>query len=273
MTMKSRRSLVLLAALGACASPGARGQSTSDSEQLGRMHAYEVPMTANDSRADESAAVQEVGPGWIHVMGRGSVSVAPDHASVRVALESRAATAADAADQNAATMTRVLEAIRGLGLPGLEIQTTGYSINPEYRTTNDGRRNREIVAYFAVNNVEATISDVDAVGRLVDAAIEAGANRVNSITFFTADTEAARRQALDMAVRSAREEAEVIAAALGYELGAPLEVSGNAQRPIPRQAAAEMQLAARAATPIEVGDQAVTAEVTIRFALGPGSGD
>lgn len=270
MTMKSRRSLVLLVAVGACASPGARGQSTPDSGQLGRMHSYEVPMTTTTGRA---ATLQEAGPGWIQVMGRGAVSVAPDRASVRVALESRAATAADAADQNAETMTRVLSALRGAGLPGLEIETTGYSISPEYETSSDGRRTREIVAYTAVNNVEATISDVDEVGRLIDAATSSGANRVHSISFFAADTEAARRQALDMAVRSARAEADVIANALGYELGAPLEVSGNAQRPIPRQAAAEMQLASRAATPIEVGDQTVDAEVSIRFALGPESDD
>lgn len=220
-----------------------------------------------------AAALQEVGPGWIQVSGRGAVSVSPDRASVRVALESRATTAADAADQNAETMAGVLSAIRGAGLPGLEIETTGYSISPEYQTSSEGRRTREIVAYTAVNNVNATISDVDEVGALIDAAISGGANRVSSISFFAADTDAARRQALDMAVRSARAEAEVIASALGYELGAPLEVSGNAQRPVPRQAAAEMQLASRAATPIEVGDQAVNAEVSIRFALGPESDD
>lgn len=219
-------------------------------------------------------ATQEVGPGWIQVGGRGQVSIEPDRASVRVALESRAGTAAEAAEQNAEVMNRVLTALRSAGVPGLEIETSGYALNPEYQVSNDGRRVREIVAYQAMNSVQATVSDVEGVGVLVDAAITAGANRITSISFFASDTEDARRQALALAVESARAEAEVIATSLGYELGPPLEVTGGAQRPMPYEADMAMRSAgmAAAAPPLEAGSQIVTADVSIRFALGPESG-
>jgi uncharacterized protein YggE len=112
---------------------------------------------------------------------------------------------------------------------------------------------------------------VDAVGRLIDLAIGAGANRVVNIAFSASDTDDARAQAMAEAVRSARAEAEVMARALGYGLGAPLEVRGGAQRPgpVPMSFGAEAMRVQAAPTPIEAGDQLVTANVSIRFALGP----
>jgi uncharacterized protein YggE len=130
---------------------------------------------------------------------------------------------------------------------------------------------RTTVAYAVNNNVRATITDVDAVGRLIDVAIGSGANRVASITFSASDTEPARAQALAEAVDNARSEADVIVQSLGYRLGAPIEIRGGAQRPVPRPMAfsAERAMAVQAVpTPIEAGDQTVSANVTIRFALG-----
>lgn len=226
---------------------------------MGRLYTYEVP-------AERLAQAQEAG--FIEVSGTGSVSVSPDRAMVTFAMETRASDANGAATSNADAMDAVLRAVRGAGFTGLELETFGYALNPEYRTTN--QRTREIVAYTAINNVRATISDVDAVGRVIDVAIGAGANRVASIAFAASDTEDARTEALAAAVSAARGQAAVIAEALGYELGAPLEVRGGAQRPGGLMLYSARTMEAQAApTPIEAGDQTVTASVTIRFALGP----
>ncbi|MGY8776768.1 MAG: SIMPL domain-containing protein [Longimicrobiales bacterium] len=210
---------------------------------------------------------EAVGEGWIQVSGAAAVSVAADRAMVSFAMETRARDASEAAGQNADAMTAVLDAVRGAGFDGLELETFGYALNPEYSTTNN-QRTREIIAYTVHNNVRATIEDVDAVGRLVDTAIGSGANRVAQISFFAADTEDARREALAMAVESAREDAEVIASSLGYELGAPLEINGGANRITPQFYSDGPAMSRAAATPIEVGDQSVSANVSIRFALG-----
>lgn len=251
--------------LVACASPPASGQiSPAEAAGVTGIHAYEVPVEG--SMAER--ALQEAEQGWIQVSGSGSVTVEPDRATVTFAMETRATTAAEAAGDNADAMTRVLEAVRGAGVEGLELATFGYSLSPEYQVRNNNQRTREIVAYQALNNIRATVSDVDGIGRVIDSAIGAGANRVASIGFFAADTEDARREALAMAVASARAEAEVIARSLGHELGAPLEVSGGAASPMPRRMEG-LALSGRAAdTPIEVGDQTVSANISIRFALG-----
>lgn len=258
----------LTVALAACAGPPAGGQTApADPGSLGRLHVYEVP-SERIGRASQEAP----GPGWIQVDGNGSVDVSPDRASVAFAVEARAADAAPAAQANADAMAAVLRALRAASLEGLELETFGYSLRPEYAASNN-QRTREIVAYIAVNNVRATIEDIDAVGRVIDVAIGAGANRVAGISFFASDTDAARDQAMAAAVRDATTEARVIAETLGYTLGPPLEINGGAQRPVPVAWAGEtlqrFQAAQAAPTPIEAGDQTVTASVSIKFALGP----
>lgn len=250
-------------AFTACAGPPAGGQlGPATNDPLARVHLYEV--------ASEQVA-QTVEAGFIEVTGSGVVSVAPDRATVSFAMETRAPAANDAAAANADAMDAVLTAVRGGSFSDLALETFGYALQPEY-SARTNIRTREIVAYTAINNVRATISEVDAVGRLIDVAIAAGANRVSNISFSASDTEEARSQALADAVASASAQARVIAEALGHELGQPMEVRGGAQRPVPiRLDAPALQVRATQAapTPIEAGDQRVTAAVTIRFALGP----
>jgi uncharacterized protein YggE len=60
----------------------------------------------------------------------------------------------------------------------------------------------------------------------------------------------------------------VMARALGFELGAPLEIRGGADRPMPLMMEAMRAVQVSDATPIEAGEQRVSANVSVRFALG-----
>ena len=254
--------VLLGVALGACTGPGAGGQLAPPIDtSLERVHRYEVP-------AEPRQEAPVIGPGWIQVSGTGSVQVDPDRAAVTFAVETRGATAGAAAEANADVMDAVLRSHRAAGFDGLELATHGYSLRPEYSSVPN-QRVREVVGYVARNNVRATVGTVNAVGRVIDRAVEAGANRITGITFFASDTGPARAEATALAVRAARSQAQVIAESLGYRLGRPLEVSGGASRPSPVPYQAEAMTLRAADTPIEAGDQTVTANVSIRFALGP----
>src|SRR4051794_15288167 len=63
--------------------------------------------------------------------GSGEAKVTPDRAAVMVNVQTRAATAAAAASENARRTTAVLDAIGKLGLPKSQLATEGYSVNPE----------------------------------------------------------------------------------------------------------------------------------------------
>ena len=207
----------------------------------------------------------------LEVRGTGEVEVSPDRARISFAVETEAETAREAGEDNARLMDEVVSALRATGIEPLRIESMGYQLQPRYRTVGD-QRLREIAGYTARNTLVVIADDVDAVGRLVDTALQAGANRVAGLGFEIRDAEPHRLEALAQAVDRARSEAEVMARALGMRLGQPSSVQGGAERPSPRpmMAMARMEMATDApTTPVEAGLQTVTAQVTITYRLHP----
>ena len=210
-------------------------------------------------------------PPFIEVSGSATVAVAPDRVRASFAVETQGPDAEQAAARNAQLMDAVIRAVRGSGVAGVKVETFGYNLRPDYTVSDERPIQRQVIAgYTALNNVRASATDVAAAGRLIDAAIRAGANRVSSLAFEASDTGPARQEALTQAVRAATAQAETMARALGRALGAPLEVRGGSEQPYPRAGGDMMFRAMEAAvdTPIEAADLTVSASVTIRFALG-----
>ncbi len=264
MKLVARTSQVLaLLVIGGC-SP-AHGQRAPRPEPPGASErAYRV--------SDQAQGNQQTPP-TIEVTGTASVDVGTDRARVSLAVESREKTASAAVQANATAMSAVLAALRAGGFEGLDIDTYGYTLAPVYTSVvQNGNRIQRIDGYRALNNVRVTLTDMKAVGRVIDVATDAGANRVSGISFEASDLEAAQHDALSEAVRRAREQARTMADALDRELGPPLEVQGGAQRPSPRPMMAMAAARLEADTPVEPGDQTVSASVTITFALGPEKG-
>lgn len=263
----------LLVAMAACGGQPAGAQTPAPRDD-GLAHPYLY--TVSGTGAETQQVPPQEAPPFIEVTGHGSATISPDVGYASFAVETRTKAAAQAASDNATTMDAVVRALRGAGIAGLRIETYGYNLQPQYAypSQQSANRTRVIDGYTAVNNVRVTVPDVDAVGRVIDTAIGAGANRVSSLSFEASDTEAARQEALRSAVRSARTQAEAIAAALERTLGSPIEVHGGASTtpPRPMSGAVMMRAAEAAPTPVEAADQTVNASVTIRFALGPATG-
>ena len=211
----------------------------------------------------------------IIVTGQARVEVEPDRARIYFTVETERATAREAGEANADRITAVAAAVRSANqaADGLRVQTSSYSLNPVYGPVAPNRP-REIVGYMARNTLRVRVDEMDRVGRLIDAALAAGSNRVSSLRFEVRDPELYRSEALREATRSARGEAEIMAESLGMTLGPPLEVQGGAELPNPRpflQSGAERAFAVAdtSPTPIEAGLQTISARVTIRFRLDP----
>src|SRR5262245_24905655 len=69
-------------------------------------------------------------PPQIVANGQAEVRVVPDRATVSIGVETRAATAAAAATENAKNQKAVIDAIRALGIPGDQIATQAFSVQP-----------------------------------------------------------------------------------------------------------------------------------------------
>lgn len=220
-------------------------------------------------------------PRTIHVNAVGEVKRAPDQAVIALAVETTATTAAEASNRNAETMSRVLEAVRRLGIDRENIQTRRLELNPQYeRMMREPPRDPQmevappqeprIVGYIAVNQVVVTVDDIGMVGRVVDAGIGAGANRVNGISFQLRNPEEAHHEAIRLAIQKARREAQVVADALGESLGPALNVvtSGYYAPPPAPMMDVRMEATRAAPAPVEPGELDVQANVSITFRIG-----
>lgn len=219
-----------------------------------------------------SLRAQEPDERTVTVQATGEVEREPEQAVLRVAVETFAESADEAAERNAERVADVLDALDRLGIAEDQRRTVRYDVRPEYERRPDpsrGERDRRIVGYRVVNMLEVTIAEIDRVGDVIDAAIGAGANRIAGLSFGLADPAGVRHAALREAVRNARAEAAAIAEAAGRRLGPLLRASAAGARggpPVRRlEAAQAMEVDAR--TPVEPGTLTVTATVTAVYAL------
>lgn len=220
--------------------------------------------------AQQVVAVEGGGRG-ITVTGMGQVEVSPDEATLNFAVETSAATSEEAAQQNAQRMERVIAALVAAGIPRDEVETRNFSVYPEYVTDERGD-NPRVRGYRVTNQVSVETQRLDDVGALIDAALAAGANRIDGISFGLSDPQAAEADALREAVARARASAETLAQALGVPLGPLMHASTNAEpvRPFPVAFRRDVALESVQAfdTPIQPGEQMVEARVVLMFAIG-----
>jgi len=211
----------------------------------------------------------------IVALGQGEVKVSPDRATILASVETRDRTAALAGAGNATTQTRVIAALRALGLESDQISTVGYSVQPEYKYDPNGGGRPQIVGYVARNTVRAELRRIDQVGKAIDAALGAGANRIAGVSFYASNQEEARRTALATAVANACRDAETMARAAGGSVGGPLEIMAQDYgfpQPRPMMEMADMRAASAPApeTPIEAADITVRVSVMTRWAFSAG---
>ena len=205
----------------------------------------------------------------IMVVGRGEVKVTADRATVQISVQTRAATAAAAASENAAKQQSVLTALRALGLGNDQLSTVNYNVYPEQRYQEG--KDPEIIGYNVTNTVLVEVRKLNQVGPVIDAALSHGANMITSLQFSASNTEAARRSAIAMAIEKARADAEAAARAARGTLGTLLEINVGAYAPVPPRPVVMMRAAAAGPeTPINPGEDTVTVEVTTRWRFIPG---
>jgi uncharacterized protein YggE len=218
-----------------------------------------------------AAQQQTEPPRTITVSATGTVEREPEQGVALLAVESEAANARAAADANAQKMTQLLAALRRSRLTDRQIRTVSYELRPEYERQGRGSEPPRIVSYRAINMVQVTVDTVARLGGTIDAAIAAGANRVASIRFQLRDAHAAHLEAVQIAVRNARREAEAVAQAAGQRLGPPISINtGGFQPPgppVPLYRMEAVDMAAQAATPMESGTLTVTAHVNVVFRI------
>jgi uncharacterized protein YggE len=232
--------------------PAAKAQSTAEigSEDqepaASSMNATQTVTQANetnlvdDDDLDEQNDFSPANLSTLSISSTATIEVRPDQLSVTVGVETNDTTAQEAVSQNANLTAQVIAALRGLGIGENRIETSSYSVLPIYQFIQPPQpcieiyppppgceTRQEIIGYRATNTVTVTLDvpffrtvtepvpDVNA-GQVIDAAVTAGANRVEGIVFFISPDrqEEIRDTLIGDAIANARQRANIAAEAL-----------------------------------------------------------
>jgi uncharacterized protein YggE len=201
----------------------------------------------------------------ITVSGRGTERIPTSLTSVQLGVEAQGQTAVDVQEEVASKSAAVVNLLQSRRVSRL--QTTGISLSPMYDYNNNRQR---LIGYTATNTVSFQVPTEQA-GTLLDDAVQAGATRIDSVSF-AASEEAiaqARNTALQEATQDAREQADVVLTSLGLTADeiVNVQISGSPSAPPPifYRAQAMDAAASAAPTPVIGGEQEVEASVTLQI--------
>jgi uncharacterized protein YggE len=199
----------------------------------------------------------------IAVQGQGRVSVKPDMAIAELGAEARAPQLADAGADVGRRVTDVVARLKSLGIAERDISTARYTIEPIPAPQRDAQEPPTIVAYRVANIVRVRIHEVGAAGRILDAAIAAGANTIPAVSLTISDRTGPEAQARVLAVRAAVAKARELADAAGVKLGALVWLrEGAGPQPL-----APRGVMAAVAGPIEAGEMEIVVTVEAHFGI------
>mgnify|MGYP003122462630 FL=1 len=206
--------------------------------------------------------------------GRGEVAAAPDMAMVTSGVTTQGATAREALDANTAAMAELIAALKGSGIEDRDIQTSGFSVNPNYvysdeRDANGYTLPPKIEGYQVSNTVTVKVRQLEELGTILDQSVTVGANTVNGVSFSVADPSELLNRAREAAFADAEVKAELYAAAAGTTLDEIVSISEkqgfNEPQPYPMYARAEMADSAK--VPVEAGELSFAINVSVQWEL------
>ena len=144
----------------------------------------------------------------ITVTGNGEVDAQPDYVQIQIEVRTEGKDVSLAQQENALIMNRVIGSLVALNIPREAIQTTAYTISPNY----DYIEGRQVFRGYEVQNaITVKITDISQAGTVIDMAIQNGANHVSSIQFKIEDLDAYYQTALNLALVNAIAKAKSMA--------------------------------------------------------------
>jgi uncharacterized protein len=165
----------------------------------------------------------------ITVTGTGAVSVVPDIASINVGVRSTGDTVTEALEANNIQAETIKATLISEGVDEMDIQTSSFNVYPLSDYDYDGNVTR---TYFSVENyVYVKVKDLDTLGDILDAVARSGANNIYGIDFNVQEKTEAQSSARQLAVDSAKAQAQELADAAGVELGEIVAISSSYSYP------------------------------------------
>lgn len=231
--------------------------------------AFGVPVMTSCAQTAPGYAVPADGT-LLNVSAQAEASRVPDVATISAGVVTQAEDGNSAMRQNAEQMAKVVAAIKTAGIAEKDVQTSGISLNPQYKYAEN--QAPKITGYQASNNVSLKVRDIAKLGKVLDALAAVGANQINGPSFEIDQPEPVRDEARLAALKKAQARAETYAKALGLRVRRIVSINeggGDFPRPMPM-----MMMRAQAAdgmakeTSVSPGETTLSVSLDVVFELG-----
>ncbi len=159
----------------------------------------------------------------VQVSGTAVINVTPDEVLVQLGVQSNGTTTGGVEKANSAAIQTIIAALKGQGVEAKDISTDIYVITPVYENYDS----LYIKGYRINNSIAITLHDVTRTSATIAAALDAGANQVLNVEFYTSQLRQYRDQARAMAMTAAGEKGQALADAANAQVGCVLSINEN----------------------------------------------
>lgn len=197
------------------------------------------------------------------VTGSGMIEALPNYVQLRVEVGTEGEEVQQTQAKNAEIMNRVIQALLALNIPRENIQTAAFNIFPQY----DFIEGKQVFRGYEVKNaITVKTADIEIAGKVIDTAVENGANNISSIQFGLDNPELFYQQALQRALQNAQTKANTIAQTMKLALyPKPISIVEEQQQIGPERYKTLTMASAQVGTPIEQGEISISATVTVKY--------
>ncbi|MEO9308809.1 MAG: SIMPL domain-containing protein [Nitrososphaera sp.] len=216
----------------------------------------------------------------LSVTGTATTSVDPDLVNIQFGVEIQKETAKEAFDANAKQMNAIIDAIKSVGITDDEISTAQITIYPVYESYQDkitGVYKQRLIGYSVSNIIRVETEKMSLASDIIDGAVAAGANRVDSV-YFTLSPKKQIQVSDDLlaeAIKNAQSKAEKALTPLNYQIIGVKHVSLSEfgyppPMPLPYYKAVHDGVVAEsdAKAPIFSSEQDVSTTASVIFIIG-----
>ena len=218
-----------------------------------------------------ACATSPAQPRTLNVTGNGTVFLTPDIAYIYIGVHTDDPDLANGVSKNNTQAQALVDALKNAGIDGKDIQTSNFSVYSNANGGIDKMTGQAIpngMNYSVDNTVYVTVRDLTKMGKILNTAVGAGANSINSITFDVADKTKAMVQARQKAMTNASDLATELAKTAGLKLGEIQNVSYSENSPMPYYGMGGGGASApNASVPIQPGQTQISVSVSVTYTV------
>jgi uncharacterized protein YggE len=224
----------------------------------------------------KDGAAKEKEPRKIQTSGSATVRVKPNRARLFFVIEDTGPTIKSVREDNKKHVESVIAAIVGKKIPELKMKSTNVQMDVLHSKDDKHMKLPEVLGYRVTYTFTVLVASDDPqklssyASKVLDTALENGANAVQQITFFCDDLTEARREALTNATAAAMANAKALAAGDKRTVTDLINIDSNPEYSIPYNMQNTMQPNAKVAdaTELVAGDVELTCRVNITATFG-----